>query len=326
MTRLNPWEVVSKRIKYADKDELAVMDVDSILAKFDLDWSVELYNVAAVNSANESYLIDDRYATMKVKEDSVAPLAVVGGYYKPTQNIDFANLLHQVRREGFAEFVSLGQIKNGRTIYAIMELNDGVDIPGDPHAGYLIARTSHDGSSSLNVSPLLMRISCTNAINGSLMRAKNMGNFYNARHTLNTNLNYDSLIAQLHLTKRSIMEWSALANKLLNISVTDSDYEQLKNKCFAYPSSLMGIRRDLWTRSQIMLVNKMSSYREAADKAWYGMDTQAGLKNTKYGILQALIEAVDHRKDMTEAQAKSIILDKESELKQKALELVTVGS
>jgi hypothetical protein len=322
--RINPWQVLHKRIEYVDKSELSHASVDELLERFNLNWQVELWDVNASNG-EESVHVPNRYATVAVGADSVSPLSVVGGYYKPTQNKEFVELLTQVRNMNIAEFVALGSANSGRYVYAVMELNNGVNIPGDPHAGYLIARTSHDGSCSLTVSPLIMRIMCTNAINASVMRGRHTSGVYTARHTLNTNLSYDSLIAQMNLSHTLIKDWSIMANRLIDSPMSDEQFESLKDKCFAFPAAVTSTPNNMWSRSDLVMFNKMQSYRDAAVSAYFGK-TQENLYGTRYGGLQAIIEAVDHRKEMSESQARAIILDKPSVYKQKALELVTVGA
>jgi len=324
--RLNPWQAVrkDKKITYV-QDELKYASVSEVSTKFNLDWNVDLWDVAAINEESK-YFIDNKYATMKIKNDEEPqPLAVVGSYYKPTQNHDFIMLLNQLRTDGIAEFVAGGNINDGRTVYSVMQLNEGINIPDDPHSAYLIARTSHDGSCSLTVSPLLMRIFCTNAINGRILQANKAGLSYTKRHTLNTEISYEGLLIQLQLTQSAVKNWSNVANHLLNLSISDSEFEQMLDNCFKIPESTLLVPSNLWTRSETIIHNKMEMYKDSAKAAWLGADTQANIKNTKYGALQAMFEAIDHSKEMSEAKAKIILLDKESSLKSRAFELVMSG-
>lgn len=326
VARLNPWQAVrkDKKITYV-QDDLKYASVREVSKTFGLDWDVELYDVAAINKES-TYFINNKYATMKIKNGEEAqPLAVVGSYYKPTQNHDFTMLLNQLRTDGIAEFVAGGVINDGRTIYCVMQLNEGINIPDDPHSAYLIARTSHDGSCSLTVSPLVMRIFCTNAINGSILRANSNNLSYTKRHTLNTEISYDGLLAQLQLTQNAVKNWSTVADRLLNLSIGDDEFERMLDICFKIPESTLLVPSNLWTRGETIMRGKMESYKDSARAAWFSDATQANLKNTKYGALQAMLEAIDHSKEMSEARAKVILLDKESSLKSRALQVVTAG-
>lgn len=322
MARPTPWNV-SKGIAY-DEDELANLDKDQLLSKFDLDWTVTLNPIHVYTEARGYVELDKRFATVR---DDEHVIEVVGSRYKVTQNAEFIDLLSQVRKSGLAEFAAGGYINGGSGVYAVMKLNQDVKIGSDPHAPYLIARTSHDGSCSLVVAPLVMRIRCTNAITSSLMRANVK---YTKKHTLFSQLNVDDLIAKIQIAKTNISDYSSLANKLIDSKFDDQDFESLMVQQFAIPPHILTSSEDMLSRGDKVIRNRMLSYRNFARTAWYSRDehdTQSNIYGTRYGAFQAIVEAIDHRGNvMNERQANKILLDDDSSLKAKALRLISIGA
>ena len=322
--RKSVWQL-SKGIQYLE-DDLYMMDSNEVLAAFGLDWKVELNNVY---TKDEDGVIEipNRYATVRVCNDGArVPLEVVGTKYKVTQNHEFIDLLDQLRKRQIAEFCGGGYLKNGQGVYAVMKLNRDVNIKSDPHAPYLIARTSHDGSSAVQVAPLLMRIMCTNAITRSLMRSDMK---YTKKHTTFSQLNVDDLISRVEIVSNDIDTYASLANVLIEQSFTDGEFESLLLSQFDIPSHILTSSEDMLSRGEKILRNRALHYRGHARRAWYSIsqDTQGNIKNTKYGAFQAIIEAIDHHgHGMNERQAMNIINDNDSSLKDKALRLITTGA
>ena len=314
----------SKLIQYQDTTD---MSVDKVLNAFDLNWNVRLWQAYAINPENnDAVSIENRWVTVRENHDkSDFPLEVVGGKYKITQNWEFIDLLNGIRKAGYAEFVAGNYIKNGQGVYVIMKLNKDVSIEGDPHSSYLIARTSHDGSCSVSVSPLIMRIQCTNAITSAILKAKTK---YSIKHTTNNTFSLDALLAKVKLVSTHVADYSMLANRLLNTSYSDAEFETLLTKQFEIPSHILVAKEDMLSRGDKIVRNRALNYRDYARKAWYGdgQDTQNAIKNTRYGAFQAIIESIDHRgTEMSESQAMRIILDNDSQMKDKAYSLILQG-
>jgi phage/plasmid-like protein (TIGR03299 family) len=321
MARPTPWNV-SKGIAY-DEDELASLDKNQLLSKFDLDWNVTLNPIHVYMETGEYVELDKRFATVR---DDKHVIEVVGSRYKVTQNAEFIDLLAEVRKRGLAEFAAGGYINGGSGVYVVMKLNQNVTIADDPHAPYLIARTSHDGSCSLVVAPLVMRIRCTNAITRQLMNANVK---YTKKHTLYSTLNVDDLISKINLAKHSITNYESIANKLIESKFDDQDFESLMVEQFSIPAHILTVSEDMLSRGDKIIRNRMLSYRNFARTAWYSRDehdTQSNIYGTRYGAFQAIVEAVDHRGNvMNERQANKILLDDDSSLKAKALRLISIG-
>jgi len=324
MSRKSIWEL-TQAIHYKE-DELFSMNKDEVLSAFGLDWNVEL-NQVYTKDDDGLIEIENRFASVRVCNDGARiPLEVVGTKYKVTQNSEFIELLDSLRKRDIAEFCSGGYIKNGQGVYAIMKLNEDVKIENDPHAPYLIARTSHDGSSSVTVAPLLIRIGCTNAITRTLMNANSK---YSKKHTTFSQLNVDDLINRVTIVRNDISNYVSLANNLINLSYSDGDFESLLIKQFDIPAHILTADEEMLSRGDKILRNRAMHYRAHARRAWYSenQDTQSNIANTKYGAFQAIIESIDHHgHGMNERQAISIINDKDSTLKDKALRLITTGA
>lgn len=106
-------------------------------------------------------------ATVRVNpwEPEVTPLAVVGRIYVPISNLDAFLPLQALRDDDRISFVQGGMTKDGRHCFLLAELvasNRLLDV--DEHKPFILARTSHDGTGALVITPWLSRLFCTNQI------------------------------------------------------------------------------------------------------------------------------------------------------------------
>ena len=57
-------------------------------------------------------------------------------------------------------------MNGGSNIWMVLELPQGINIANDPHAAFLLVKSSHDGSSSVVIKPVIERLFCANQVNG----------------------------------------------------------------------------------------------------------------------------------------------------------------
>ncbi len=62
--------------------------------------------------------------------------------------------------EKIARYAAAGEYDDGAKVWMLMSLPKEMEIQGDPHAAFLLAKTSHDGSSSVVVRPIIERLFC----------------------------------------------------------------------------------------------------------------------------------------------------------------------
>ena len=122
-----------------------------------LDWNVSLADVQALalNDKGVSTIeVPNTFATIRTNKDGgQSVLGTVGGRYKVFQNGEMFSALDALVDSGDARYAYAGEVKGGAQVYMVLELPEGVKIQGDEHKAYLVARTSHDGSTALQIAP-----------------------------------------------------------------------------------------------------------------------------------------------------------------------------
>ncbi len=97
-----------------------------------------------------------------------------------------------------------GEYDGGAKVWMLMETPMEMTIADDPHSAFLLARTSHDGSSSVIIKPVIERLFCMNQIN-KIYKGKNKYT-YQLSHTTNAQLSISEIrnIIQLSADSTSI--------------------------------------------------------------------------------------------------------------------------
>ena len=122
-----------------------------------LDWHVQLADVQALAVTNDgvnTLEVPSTFATVRTNKDATqSVLGTVGGRYKVFQNEEMFSGLDALVDSGDARYAFAGEVRGGAQVYMVLELPNEVKIANDPHSCYLVARTSHDGSTALQISP-----------------------------------------------------------------------------------------------------------------------------------------------------------------------------
>ena len=203
-----------------------------------LDWHVSLADLEAlaVNDNGVSRLtVPQTFGTIRTDKDgSQSVLGTVGGRYKVFQNGEMFSALDALVDSGEARYANAGELRNGAQVWMLLELPREVKIANDPHKAYLLARTSHDGSCSLGVTPVVNRLFCSNQISGIFRKDCK----YSLHHTTNARLNVEQMRTMLNVIYTGIETYETIADKLLNESVNDYQVEGIFRRMWTLPSTI----------------------------------------------------------------------------------------
>ena len=292
-----------------------------------LDWQVSLADVEAVTLNNDGVSrieVPNTFATIRTDKDGgQAVLGTVGGRYKVFQNDEMFSALDALVDSGEARYAAAGELRGGAQVWMTLALPKEVQIAGDPHAGYLLARTSHDGSCSLGVQPIVNRLFCTNQISGIFRKDTK----YSLKHTTNANLKVNDLRRMLDVIYTGIETYEKVADVLLNTTVTDTQVENIFKKMWSLPSTVESSPYFRLSQGEKRQFNKAIDARTQAMNIYQGgTGTQDNLKGTAFGAFQAIVEYVDwfsHKS--TAVRAERVVSGSFDRTKSKALELITKG-
>lgn len=189
-----------------------------------------------------------------------------------------------------------GALNGGRTIWATAVFNGAVDVAGEAHQAYLLARTSYDGSSATILQATLVRAVCANTIAAAYSDKRAV---VSIRHTVK----FDPAIAakQLAGLAQSVESFKAMGDAM---AAAEMGYEQVA----VFFKSLLDIPadaafEDLSTRKQNQYADLRAAYKTSV--------AEGAPDKSAWAALQSVTRYVDHERttrktsdDISDAEAR----------------------
>lgn len=288
-----------------------------------LDWHVSLAELEAISVSDDGVSrlqVPDRFATVRTNKDGTqSALGVIGTRYKVFQNGEMFSALDALVDSGEARYANAGELRGGAQVWMLLELPREVKIANDPHAAYLLARTSHDGSCSLGVTPVVNRLFCSNQISGIFRKDCK----YSLHHTTNARLNVEQMRKMLSVIYTGIETYEQVAGWLLDTTVNDSKVEGIFKKMWSLPTTIQNTPYNKLSTGERRTYNRVMDSRQTAFNIYKHSTTQENIRDTAFGAFQAIVEYLDWNSHKSEAtRAERVIAGKYDRLKSKALDLV----
>ena len=298
-----------------------------------LNWTVRTGELQAVSTP---LLIDEDGVTPAtyinvpkkqaiVREDNNTVIGIVGTKYKVVQNMEVFNALDTLVDAGDARYAAAGEFNGGSNIWMVLELPRGVLVANDPHAAFLLVKTSHDGSSSVIIKPIIERLFCANQVNGLISNYKQKYNEYTYRmtHSTNQELSIADIRNITNLTYQAIGDYELTANQLLDIDFSREQALNFFKKVWALPSKVEDTPYSLLSRGER---KQQTIAKDARAKAWaiYSeSETQENIRGTAFGAWHAVVEHADHyAAGGTSRLAAATLSGRNDKIKTKALSLL----
>ena len=296
-SRSNPaWHSAANHVWNSDENQPTISELmDS--AKL-ANWNVRLESVADL--APKHNFITDSYLVVRdnpFEAGATDVLSVVGSRYKEVQNEDlfaFAENLHDSNPD--VKVDSAGAFKNGRVVFGTWSVPSQLVL--DPKGAndttnlYLVVYTSHDGSVAVQAAITPVRVRCQNTLNFAMKRAKQS---FKIRHTQTV----DGKIAQareaLGLSVAYFDEFSKEAELLFQREVTDKKFSEIINKLYPKPEADKKGSLKKWENKVVLL-----------DELYHNSNTNANIKGTAWGALNALTERLDYFRTARKANGESL--------------------
>lgn len=319
MRTVNPFTIISS------KNETEVTSAQELMEASDLNWEVSLKPVL-VKGKDQWLEVPNRFATIRTKQDGKQDaLSVVGSRYKVLQNADIFSCLDQVVGTGEARYGAAGELKDGNVVWTVLELPNNISVGDDKHSGYIIARTSHDGSTPFQMTPSVIRLGCTNQINAAMAAGRKSGIYYSVRHSTNSEIDYKQVKEAFKLMNDDIQKYVSVSSMLRSLKMADSEFVNFTKRVYPLPSKIEFSPYELLSAGEKTTKTRAISNRVNAIKVWSGATgTQDNILGTRYGAFQAIVEATDHYSKDYEKQVGKMILGTDLKVKSRALELLGV--
>ena len=298
-----------------------------------LDWKVELTDlyaerqtvVSPYDTLTEKLEVPRKQAVIKRGDDGESVIGVVGSKYKIVQNMEVFGALDTLIESGEARYSAAGEYNGGANVWMLMELPNGVTVSGDPHAAFLLTKTSHDGSCSVIIRPIIERVFCANQI-GKIVHGKmKKPLMYKMKHTTNSELSISDIRNITTITYQAIEEYELTAAQLLKRQVDKQQAMNIFKKVWALPPEIEDMPYDLLSKGQRKQSTMALDARAAAWNIYNSSPTQENIKGTAFGVWQAVIEYADYYAvGGEEKRTLATISGTNDRVKNKALSILTV--
>lgn len=160
-SRQVPWGVGKYVGGHAKMEQFST--TRAAMADAGLDWTVKLGDMTAFLPDGSPIGVPSHRAVQRTDTGKI--LGVVSPRYTPVQNRRLAEFTDVLVDASNGNRSAMGEAFGGSRVYTVTKLGD-IDSPDGGLGSFLVAATSHDGSSSMYVTVVNVRWACTNGLVG----------------------------------------------------------------------------------------------------------------------------------------------------------------
>ena len=271
-----PWHQLGQRIS-----EETARDLDLSMAAAGLDYSV---------SKSPMFLEDGRKVPNRqaiIRDDDHEVLGTASDSYTLIQNKAAFGVFGPAMAEHGLEVAAAGALGKGERAWMLFRL--GVDIepvPGDKVAGYGVALTGHDGSSSFQFRPTPIRVVCQNTLDAAVGGGTVKGRIFGIHHTSGS--------------KSAVRQAKAIVSKVIEgMKETGETFTAMANRNMTPEETIEYINRVFPAADDSKISTQLKDRRRAvADLVWHGVGAElAGSTaegTTAWAVYNAVGEYIDH--------------------------------
>ena len=235
-------------------------------------------------------------------------LGITKGRYEIIQNADCFAFMDSLVNEGQLKYETAGALRGGRQVWMMARYDGDIEINQDKHEQWLLCVSSHDGSYSLMVQWVTVRVVCANTLSVALSGAKNQ---VKIRHTANWENKEDEARRVLGLTKDYFAAMRESLSGLADKAMTADDMNAFTKLLF--PSKH---EKDVPTRT--------SNMRWGVERLFSRGAGNRGA--SRWDALNAVTDFADHEAKLrgeNSTRLESALLGSGAQLKQRAFETLT---
>lgn len=227
--------------------------------------------------------IDDNFAL--VRQDTGRCLHVVGGDYQVWQNREAFEFLDSLQQDGIMKYETVVVLKGGKTVVLLARL-PGVDTitAGDHCFRYVLCSLSHGGG-AIVLTPTSIRAVCWNTLQMALTGSRHK---VSIRHSGDLKSKLDTAHKYISQFDSAFTHYREDAQKLL-VGCTKEQRIEYINELFpiSTASKTEGGKKMAETKQAKRVDQVRQTYLSKANQ-------MAGVKDTWWGMFNALTESVDH--------------------------------
>jgi len=316
-TRAAAWNKAGVAVEATSASEVA--------SQAGLDWTVSLHDIEAnyqipgSDTVNRIPVTDKKAVIKTTPFGETTAIGVVGNRYKVFQNAEIFGALDNLIDSNGIRYAAAGEYDGGAKVWMLMETPLEMTIANDPHAAFLLARTSHDGSSSVIIKPIIERLFCMNQINKIYKR--NNKYTYQLNHTTNAQLSVSEISHIIQLSYDMANDYTELASSLLNKQASHEHAKNYFKKVFPLPTKIEEAPYHLLSTGEKKQFTNAINARTKAFDIYSASPTQENIRNTEFGMWHAVIEWADYNAKGKNL-AVSTMAGRNDGIKTRALELL----
>jgi phage/plasmid-like protein (TIGR03299 family) len=289
-----PWQALGADVQGA-------MTAAEAIQSAGLDWTVEKRPVQYA-SGRGLLTMEDRYVTARTDNDG--GLGIVGDQYRPLQNKEAFSYFDAIVGEKGAHYTRAGSLDGGSRVWIMAKLPQSVKVAGvDAVDSYLILHNTHDGSSSVRMDLMALRLVCSNG----LRRMVSEGGFA-VRHSAAMGQKLQAARTALRLSVESMDQFleaaDAMARKKLNAGIVEDFLNGIG----------LAREQDESTRRENIRMDVLRLIESGAGHQ------QEPIRNSLWTAVNAVTEYVDHKGGDADKRLNSIWFGSGARLKEQAFE------
>lgn len=263
--RFVPWHRLGTAVSTA-------MTSEEALKIAGLDWEVNPKPIFT-DTGKE---IPNYFANTRSSDEKV--LGIVSGKYKVIQNKEAFDFTDALIGEG-VKYETAGSLCGGKRVFLLARLPEK-KILNETFDNYVCFTNSHDGCGSIKVAMTPVRVVCQNTLNLALEKASRT---WSARHFTNITDKLEDAKRTLELADTYMEELNKEADKLANITISDSDTLKLIETLFPINDDMSDKRK-----------GSVLKDREAVYYCTFAPDLK-NFRNTAYGFINAVSDFATHK-------------------------------
>lgn len=263
----------------------AKIDNDGYVIESDISRAFKLVGTQRVEG---EVPVPDYY--LNVRDDIHRVVGVVKKRYRIFQNVEAPIFLDNLVDSGDALYETAGSLHGRSQTWWLMKLPEDVSVAGDPREKietYLLLTNSHDGSTSIVVAVVTIRVVCQNTLAWSLNNAiRSM----KIRHTESAKDRFMEARRTLELGFTYQAELLKIGDQMVNTSFSDEEFQAFLDSLVPTPEPTVKDNKITNQRGITMAKNA----KGLITSVYYNNETQKNIKGTLWGAVQACQFYSDH--------------------------------
>lgn len=308
-----PWHYAETKDRDAELATIAT--AAEMLVAAGLDWTVSQRPIFSPTKAGTFQPIPRFVANTRDSDDSV--LGVVKPAYHVLQNHDAFGLADDIVDSGDAKYDTAGSLRGGAIVFLSMVIPEGIKVEGDPsdHELFLLVTNGHDGRNGLNACVTAVRAVCKNTVDAAFGNAVTR---FSLRHRSGMEQRIGEARKALQITFDFKDTFESVASSMARTEMTKDEVVAALRGLFPVPEEIKPGREENTVFASVL-------------RNWENSPTLDGIRDTRWGVYNAITEYFDHIADYrggvatskSDARTESILFGRTADIRSAAMRALT---